>query len=231
MGNLHDGHLALVEAARQLADRVVARSMSTRPSLAAGEDLESYPRTPDADREALRAVGLRLCCSPRLATRCIRMAWRMHSVLPPHKIWRLSLEGESRPGHFDGVVTVVARLFNLVDPDVAVFGEKDYQQLLVIGAWWKTWVSISGSFRYPRSGSTGLALSSRNHYLDPAQQQLPRTCSRCCRKAAWALRPTPIYSAWKSRRGSNSGASDCESEYVAIRRAGDLACRGKAIGN
>ncbi len=163
MGALHDGHLALVHRARDLADHVVVSIFVNPTQFGAGEDFDRYPRTLDADRALLG--DLAEVFAPTVA-----------EVYPPNNpptvvhagpmgdLW----EGAARPGHFDGVLTVVNRLFDLVKPDIAVFGEKDWQQLTFI----RRMVAERGlpieivgvpTVREP----SGLALSSRNRRLSP----------------------------------------------------------------
>ena len=169
MGNLHAGHFSLVERARAQADRVVASVFVNPTQFGPNEDLARYPRTPEQDAAGLRAHGCDVLFLPDVATMYpLGVAQATHVEVPG-----LSdiLCGAFRPGHFAGVATVVLRLFNLVQPDVAVFGSKDYQQLQVIRhmvADLALSIAIDGApiVREP----DGLALSSRNQYLDPAQR-------------------------------------------------------------
>ena len=130
MGNLHAGHLALVKRARELADRVVVSIFVNPMQFGPKEDFGAYPRTPDADRLQLAVNGVDLLFAPEVDEVYPGGMEGVTKVEVPS----LSgiLDGASRPGHFTGVATVVAKLFNMVQPDVALFGEKDYQQLLVI---------------------------------------------------------------------------------------------------
>ena len=229
MGNLHEGHLALVEAARQKADRVVTSIYVNPAQFGAGEDFESYPRTLDADRQSLEQAGCDLLFVPDHRTMYplgLENAVRLHA--PPDLA--TPLEGVSRPGHFDGVVTVVARLFNLVCPDIAVFGEKDFQQLLVIG---RLVEDLGYDIRIVPVPTirehSGLAMSSRNNYLAPLQ-----------RKAAGELNAVLLEAADRMMDGAAESAQvekeavdrleglGFRVEYVAIRRAEDLAMPGVA---
>lgn len=169
MGNLHHGHMALVEAAREVGDFTVASVFVNPLQFAPGEDYEQYPRTLDADREMLAAAGVDLLFAPSVAD--------MHPNPGPGTRVRVEglsdiLCGAHRTGHFDGVTTVVSKLFNLVLPDHAFFGEKDYQQLVVIRrmvADLHMPVVVHG---VPTAReSDGLAASSRNQYLDAAQRE------------------------------------------------------------
>ena len=130
MGNLHQGHLSLVELAREHAERVVVSIFVNPTQFGAGEDFASYPRTLERDARHLKKVAADLIFAPDVDTLYpfgLDMATRV-SVPGLTK----NFCGASRPGHFDGVTTVVARLFSIVQPDTAVFGQKDYQQQLVI---------------------------------------------------------------------------------------------------
>jgi pantoate--beta-alanine ligase len=171
MGNLHAGHFSLVELARTRADKVVASVFVNPTQFGPGEDFERYPRTPEADAGGLSAAGCDALWLPSVAT--------MYPYGPEATV-RVSvpgvtevLEGAHRPGHFDGVATVVARLFNQVQPDVAVFGQKDYQQLAVIRY-------LVRDLAFPvelLAGETlregdGLAMSSRNQYLSAGERPI-----------------------------------------------------------
>jgi pantoate--beta-alanine ligase len=163
MGNLHSGHISLIKRARELADRVVASVFVNPTQFGPSEDYGAYPRTLERDAEFLKAAGTDVLFTPTI-----------ESIYPfgETEAWvdvpSLSgiLCGAARPGHFRGVATVVARLFNHVAPDVAVFGEKDYQQLLLIRR-------MSADLGFPieivgaptARDADGLALSSRNQYL------------------------------------------------------------------
>jgi pantoate--beta-alanine ligase len=169
MGNLHAGHVSLVETAAQRADFVVASIFVNPLQFGAGEDLASYPRTLAADQEKLLAAGCHLLFHPDVAEIYPHgMADQTRVIVPGVSE---GLCGASRPGHFEGVATVVTKLFNMVQPDLAVFGEKDYQQLAVIRALVHDLnmpIKISGA--PPQRPEDGLALSSRNGYLDAAQR-------------------------------------------------------------
>jgi pantoate--beta-alanine ligase len=169
MGNLHDGHFSLLRLAREHADCVVASVFVNPTQFGPGEDFERYPRTPEADAAGLEAAGCDALWLPSVDT--------MYPFGPQATV-QVSvpgvtsvLEGAHRPGHFDGVATVVARLFNQVQPDIAVFGRKDYQQLAVIRY-------LVRDLAFPiqlLAGATlreadGLAMSSRNQYLSAAER-------------------------------------------------------------
>lgn len=171
MGNLHAGHLALVEQAHHHADAVVASIFVNPMQFAAHEDLSTYPRTVEADLTALEAAGVDLVFTPS-DQEIYPEGSASHTAIHVPSLGD-ALCGKDRPGHFDGVCTVVYKLFQLVKPDVAVFGEKDLQQLLII----KKMVSDLGLPIEIRSGATqrtedGLALSSRNQYLSAAERAI-----------------------------------------------------------
>lgn len=170
MGNLHDGHLELVKIAKQQADIVVVSIFVNPTQFGEGEDFDSYPRTLDEDVAKLATVGADYVFAPSID--------EMYPVLPPPTsvlagAITTQLCGQSRPGHFDGVGIVVSKLFNIVQPDVAIFGQKDYQQLAIIK-------QLVRDLSYPIEiigapivrAADGLALSSRNQYLSAAKRQI-----------------------------------------------------------
>jgi len=224
MGNLHPGHLALVTAALQQADRVVCSIYVNPTQFGAGEDFEKYPRTLEADLDSLAGAGCDLAFLPDEAAMYPGGLTDTTRIVAPPSLAGV-LEGACRPGHFDGVVTVVARLFNLCRPDVAVFGEKDYQQLLIIRR-------LAEDLGYPVEivpvatvrEAGALALSSRNRYLD---QQGRRTaallsevlCDTADRVAADEAPHAELEHAARDRLQQGGFRVD----YVAVRRGADLA--------
>ncbi|WP_351118934.1 pantoate--beta-alanine ligase [Psychrobacter sp. SMN/5/1215-MNA-CIBAN-0208] len=170
MGNLHDGHLELVSIAKQHADIVVVSIFVNPTQFGVGEDFDSYPRTLDEDVAKLATVGADYVFAPIID--------EMYPVLPPPTAVlageiTTQLCGRSRPGHFDGVGIVVSKLFNIVQPDVAVFGQKDYQQLAIIKQLVR---DLSYSIEIIGApivrAADGLALSSRNQYLSVTERQI-----------------------------------------------------------
>lgn len=169
MGNLHAGHLKLVEEAKKSADRVVASIFVNPTQFGEGEDFEAYPRTEEDDKQKLEAAGVDLLFLPTVS----EMYGKDSKTVVNVKNLSACYCGASRPGHFDGVATVVCKLFNMVQPDVAFFGQKDYQQLAII----RTMVSdlnIPIEIKPVETvrESSGLAMSSRNGYLKPEELQV-----------------------------------------------------------
>lgn len=169
MGNLHAGHVALVELAREHAERVVVSIFVNPTQFGEGEDFESYPRTLERDKLRLKKTAADVIFAPDVATVYPFGLEQATTVSVPGLTEHFC--GASRPGHFDGVTTVVARLFSLVQPDVAIFGQKDYQQQLVIRHMTEDMSLPVGII----TGETvraddGLALSSRNSYLSEKER-------------------------------------------------------------
>lgn len=168
MGNLHAGHISLIDAARQHADRVIASIFVNPTQFGPNEDFDAYPRTLEADATQLHDAHCDLLFAPSIDEMYPdkNLTWVDVDALGDH------LCGSSRPGHFRGVTTVVSKLFNIVGPDIACFGEKDFQQLAVIRRMAKDLfmpVQIIGvpTLREPN----GLAMSSRNGYLSDDEKQ------------------------------------------------------------
>ncbi len=187
MGNLHAGHLSLFQAARKLGERFVASIFVNPMQFGPNEDFAHYPRTPVEDDRMLASAGCDLMFVPDVAE--IYPRGFEHSARLTVPELATMLEGQFRPGHFDGVATVVTKLFNIVEPDLAVFGEKDYQQLAVIRRMVADLcmpVEIVGAPTVRESD--GLALSSRNQYLTPAERRIaPRIHEELQRAAAQIL--------------------------------------------
>ncbi|MDT0182748.1 pantoate--beta-alanine ligase [Microbacterium sp. ARD31] len=188
MGALHDGHASLMRVAREATAGPVVVSIFVNPmQFGAGEDLDRYPRTLDADLEVCAAEGVDVVFAPSVEE-MYPGGFSHDSVhdgvtVAPGALATI-LDGASRPGHFDGVLTVVAKLFGLVRPDVAVFGQKDYQQLALIRRMVRDLclgVEVVGAPTVREAD--GLALSSRNRYLDPGQRQAAVVLSRALRAA------------------------------------------------
>jgi len=171
MGNLHDGHLSLVRQAKEEADLVVVSIFVNPMQFGKGEDLATYPRTIDADILALKKEGVDVVFTPGIAD-IYPQGDQAHTAIHVPLLSE-PLCGAKRPGHFDGVCTVVYKLFQLVQPDIAVFGEKDLQQLLIIQKM-VTDLSLNIDIQQGLTSraSDGLALSSRNQYLTAVERQI-----------------------------------------------------------
>lgn len=190
MGNLHDGHLSLVALAKQHADIVVVSIFVNPTQFGVGEDFASYPRTLDDDCQKLAKAGVALVFAPSVD--------EMYPVYPPNvQILSGSISkilcGQTRPTHFDGVGLVVSKLFNIVRPDVAVFGKKDYQQLAII-----TQLVQELNFEIDIIGGEivraddGLALSSRNQYLTEQERAIAPRLVQALQQLAGALQSASV---------------------------------------
>lgn len=173
MGNLHEGHLALVREAKKRADNVVVSIFVNRLQFGQGEDFDKYPRTLQQDADKLAGEGVAVVFAPDEKELYPNVEQRFN-VEPPHL--QNELCGKFRPGHFRGVATVVTKLFNIVQPDTACFGKKDYQQLVIIKGFVED-LNFNIEIVPVDTGraSDGLALSSRNQYLSEAERsEAPR---------------------------------------------------------
>ena len=220
MGNLHEGHLSLVKKAQQQADVVVVSIFVNPMQFGANEDLESYPRTLQADCQALEQLGVDAVFTPQVDDMYPRGLEAQTRIEVPGISDILC--GASRPGHFVGVATIVCKLFNMVQPQVAVFGEKDFQQLQVIRLMTQDLslpVDIIGvpTAREP----SGLAMSSRNGYLSEAQKQQAASIYRTLQQLAQKLQQGAPQDAqrWAVEELSRMGF---EVDYVEIRNADSL---------
>ncbi len=211
MGALHEGHRSLIRAARTRADQVVVSIFVNPLQFGANEDLSRYPRTFDADLEVCGEEGVAVVFAPSVQD--MYHPDRQVSVRSG-EMGRI-VEGSSRPGHFDGLLTVVLKLFHLVRPDVAVFGQKDAQQLAMIRrmvADLDVPVEIVGAptVREP----DGLALSSRNRYLSADERQVALALSRALRAGAAERAPSKIRAA--AREVLDAAAPELELDYLAL---------------
>ena len=222
MGNLHAGHFSLLARAREHADVVVASVFVNPTQFGPGEDFARYPRTPEADAAALAAHGCDVLFLPD--------ATELYPDGPANavtvRVPGLSdiLEGAVRPGHFEGVATVVARLFNRVQPDIAVFGQKDYQQLLVIRRMardlgWPIGIVAAPIVRE----ANGLAMSSRNQYLAPAERERASAIHATLEwMGAEAVRAEQSLEAIETAAGERLRAAGLVPDYAVLRHASDL---------
>lgn len=220
MGNLHSGHLSLVQRARAHAQQVCVSIFVNRLQFAPGEDFERYPRTFAADCAKLQAAGVDVLFAPD--ERELYPEAQGFLVEPPPLAGEL--EGAFRPRFFHGVATVVLKLFNCVQPDIAVFGKKDYQQLLLIR-------DMARQFNLPIevvAGDTvreadGLAMSSRNGYLSAEERrEAPRLYRVLCEVAAGRMQARQALATLE--------ASGWAPDYVEVRRRADLATASAADG-
>ena len=222
MGNLHAGHLDLIKEAQQSARRVVATIFVNPVQFVAGEDYASYPRTLDADRKALADAGVDALFHPEvdeIYPDGVPQATHV-SVTGLDGI----LCGKFRPGHFAGVATVVTKLFVIVQPDVAVFGLKDYQQLLVIRRLARELnfpVTITGVETVREED--GLALSSRNQYLSGAERRTAPLLYQSLRHIASAIEAGVVnYSTLEQAAAGELDSAGFRVEYVSVRDAATL---------
>jgi pantoate--beta-alanine ligase len=221
MGALHAGHMALVEEARARAGHVVASIFVNPTQFGPNEDLSRYPRREAGDAQMLERGGVDLLWAPDVET----MYPDGPEIDVPAGPLGALLDGAARPGHFDGVATVVARLFDQVRPDFALFGEKDYQQLLVIRAMVRALdlpVEIIGI--PTQRDADGLALSSRNLYLSDEERRATRALPRALGEAAAAIQAGGgVAEVLTSARDKLARAGFDPIDYVELRDAATLA--------
>ncbi|VTU24816.1 Pantothenate synthetase [Variovorax sp. PBS-H4] len=221
MGNLHEGHMALVREAKPLGDVTVASIFVNRLQFLPHEDFDSYPRTWDSDCEKLRSVGCDLLFAPDEKT--LYPEPQTCKVHPDPALADI-LEGHFRPGFFVGVCTVVMKLFACVQPRVTVFGKKDYQQLMMIRHMVRQFalpIEIVGS--ETRRAEDGLALSSRNGYLSGAERDEAAQLSKALHAMADAVRSGERdLAAIEARAMRSLEARGWKPDYMALRRRADL---------
>jgi pantoate--beta-alanine ligase len=222
MGNLHAGHLQLMHHARSVADRVVASIFVNPMQFGPREDFASYPVTPEADQAALQEAAADLLFLPETA----EIYPQGTAVTTVVQVPGLStvLEGAHRPTHFNGVTTVVAKLFNLVQPDIAVFGEKDYQQLLLIRR-----MAADLCFPIRIDGvatvreASGLAMSSRNQYLSAVERAIvPRLYQTLLDVKAEVETGERDYAGVEQAALRQLAEAGFQPDYVSVRRQVDL---------
>lgn len=219
MGALHDGHLSLVREAKRRADKVVTSVFVNPTQFAPTEDLDAYPRQEGRDAELLAGAGCDLLYAPAVAEMYPGGATTTISVGAPAE----GLEGAFRPQMFGGVALVVSKLLHQVQPDLAVFGEKDWQQLMVVRRMVRDLdmpVEIVG-LPTARDGH-GLALSSRNAYLSEAELEIARKLNGVLAEAGVRARDGSVAEAEQWAEGALTAAGFDSVDYVAIRRADDL---------
>lgn len=222
MGNLHDGHLKLVEIAREHAERVVVTIFVNPTQFGEGEDFEDYPRTMERDRRRLKRARADLLFAPTVDVIYPFGIDTAASVTVP--VLTTDFCGESRPGHFDGVTGVVSRLFSLVQPDVAVFGQKDYQQLLVIKRLVEDMsIPLKIVAAPTEREDDGLAMSSRNQYLTEEERAAAPELFRALTVIATGLESgNEDYAELEAQAIESLKQAGFDPEYVSIRRAQNL---------
>ncbi|WP_091739157.1 pantoate--beta-alanine ligase [Phenylobacterium immobile] len=224
MGALHAGHISLITLARTQAERVVASVFVNPTQFGPNEDFAAYPRDEAGDAAKLAEAGCDLMFAPTVEEVYPAGAATIVHVSGVSE----PLDGAARPGHFDGVATVVSKLFNMVGPDVAVFGEKDYQQLQVIRRFTADLnlpVEIVGAPTL--RAEDGLALSSRNAYLTAAERAVAPALQQTLRRAAERLRAGDRVDEVETEAlGTLRAAGFGPVDYVEARGAGDLARLG-----
>ena len=221
MGNLHDGHVALMTQAAAHAERVAASIFVNRLQFGAGEDFDRYPRTFQADCERLEAAGVTHLFAPD-ETAMYPTPQTYH--VEPNPAHVSILEGAARPGHFGGVATVVLKLLNIVQPDVALFGKKDYQQLIVIRNMLRELALpvevIPGE---TVRAADGLALSSRNGYLSAEERAEAPRLFRLLDHIRQAVQGGEgDFLKLETQATSDLAAHGWKPDYVAVRRRADL---------
>ncbi len=221
MGNLHAGHISLMEQARAHGDTVVASIFVNRLQFGPNEDFDKYPRTFDDDCAKLAAAGVDVLFAPTEAD--LYPEPQEYTVEPP--AIQHQLDGEFRPGHFRGVATVVLKLFNIVQPQAALFGKKDYQQLMVIRNMTRQLalpIAIIGGETV--RAEDGLALSSRNGYLSEAERTEAPRLYRLLTQIRTAIRSGET-DTLKLENAAISAltAAGWKTDYVAVRQQSDLA--------
>lgn len=222
MGNLHDGHLSLVDIARQHAERVVVSIFVNPTQFGDGEDFATYPNTLELDKRRLKRANVDLLFVPNIETMYPFGVDNATSVTVP--VLTDELCGSFRPGHFDGVTSVVSRLFSLVQPDVAIFGEKDFQQLMVIRRLVKDMSLPVEIIAGPtRREEDELALSSRNQFLTEEQRAIAPQLYATLKKIGEGLQSGKRnFTKMEQQAMNDLEALGFKPDYISIRRAENL---------
>ena len=221
MGNLHDGHIALMTQARSQADTVVATLFVNRLQFRPGEDFDSYPRTFADDCEKLAAASVDHLFAPTEAEMYPQP--QGYHVEPPPAQADI-LDGEFRPGHFRGVATVVMKLFQIAQPDIALFGKKDYQQLMIIRNMVRELnLPIEIGAGETVRAADGLALSSRNGYLSEAERaEAPRLWRTLTKVVGQIRMGNRDFAGLEAEAMAELARHDWAPDYVAVRKRIDL---------
>jgi len=221
MGNLHEGHITLIREARKHAPRVVASIFVNPLQFSPTEDLAAYPRTPERDAALLTDAGCDLLFTPGVDTIYPR-GQETHTRVEVPGVSDL-LCGASRPGHFIGVATIVCKLLNMVQPDLALFGEKDFQQCLVIRRMVADLALPVAIITVPTvREADGLAMSSRNGYLTAAERAPAPVIHRALTDAAQRLRAGQSLPEAEAQTIAVIADAGLRPDYVSVRRAVDL---------
>jgi len=216
MGNLHAGHLSLVSAVKPLVDKVVVSIFVNPIQFGPNEDFANYPRTLEQDCEQLNAAGADVVFAPQAADMTTNTFIKVPDLSD-------ILCGASRPGHFQGVATIVCKLFQIVQPHIAIFGEKDYQQLQVIRrmvADLHLPVTILGAPIVREKN--GLAMSSRNQYLSAEQREQAASIYRELNQLVQLAQQSNDYEALTQASKNHLNQNGFKTDYIAIRRQADL---------
>lgn len=226
LGNLHDGHISLVRKAKEVADRVVVSIFVNPTQFDKAEDLAAYPRTLENDLALLKKENIDLVFLPKA-----------DEMYPEGSAARVEvdgiseiLEGDSRPGHFSGVATIVAKLFNLVQPDISVFGKKDFQQLMLIRRMERDLdfgIEIIAAPTWREE--SGLAMSSRNNYLDSTQRNeiAPGLYAEMQKIKETILQGDSDYLTLQKNSIEALSQQGFKPDYIEIRNAEDLSVANK----
>ncbi len=222
MGNLHQGHFGLVELAKKHGDKIIASIFVNPTQFGPKEDFASYPRTLEQDRDGLIQAGCDILFTPTLDQIYPFGANNSVRVEVPESVTQM-LCGLSRPGHFSGVATVVAKLFNIVQPHTAIFGLKDYQQLMVIRRMIEDLNMPIEIIAAPtKREADGLAMSSRNQYLNIEERGRAASIYRNLERIRDGVRAGHPVSALKQLVWEDLTANGFEPDYVEIRKAINL---------
>jgi len=226
MGNLHKGHVSLIKLARELADRVIVSVFVNPTQFGPNEDFEEYPRTLETDALKLMRAGADVLYAPSVETMYPEGPDNASRITVPNL--SSELEGASRPGHFAGVASVVCRLFNMCYPNVAVFGQKDYQQFVILKRMARDLHLPVQLVAAPTVRSeTGLALSSRNSYLNDAERNTAVVISQALNAINAQLEEgNRDFAALEKAATEQIAAAGLEPDYIAIRDAEDLSMPG-----
>jgi pantoate--beta-alanine ligase len=228
MGNLHKGHLSLVKLAKEHADRVIVSVFVNPTQFGANEGFADYPRTLEKDALKLSRAGADVLFAPEIEV--IYPGGSEHSTEVSVPALSADLEGTSRPGHFTGMTSVVCRLFNICHPNIAVFGQKDYQQTVLLQRMvWDLHLPVKLITGPTTRDASGLALSSRNSFLDADQKLQASIIYKSLEAVAKMLEDgNRDYPALEQHAAEQIAAAGLEPDYISIRNAEDLSVPDEA---